>query len=355
MKLLRVLLLFAIFSPSAAFACSCMGGTPLCQSFWGTDSVFVGTVIGIDHTTRDIGVGFPVSRLIVRFQVSKGYRGNIGQEAIVETGAGGGDCGYHFESGHTYLVFGSVRNGSIYTGICTPTQPVEQAGPAIAWLDSVSTLPQTGAIYGKITQQVVKEDRYRADPIPGVPVHLTDSAGSVSAATTDAGGAYSFTGLASGKYSLDADLPESFFGDHQQADVALHAQGCADVSFHWKNNGRISGRVLDSKGRPAKGITVAVFFLQDPHRGNYVKGYVPANDFQITDESGRYHFKGLLPGTYLVFVNPFAAQQQNAPYPRQFYPGVAGPEKATRLEIKASEELLDIDFALPQPQLSGPH
>src|SRR5689334_10779711 len=112
MKLFRIPLLLAVcFNPATAAACSCFGGTPICQSFWATDAVFAGTVVGIDQTTREMGAGFPVSRRLVRFQVSKSYRGNVGSAAMVETGMGGGDCGYHFEPGHAYLVFGSVVNG----------------------------------------------------------------------------------------------------------------------------------------------------------------------------------------------------------------------------------------------------
>jgi hypothetical protein len=53
-------------------------------------------------------------QLVVRFRVTKAYSGNPGSEVAVQTGMGGGDCGYHFEPGHTYLVYGHKSNGSLY-------------------------------------------------------------------------------------------------------------------------------------------------------------------------------------------------------------------------------------------------
>lgn len=51
---------------------------------------------------------------------------------MVQTGFGGGDCGYHFKSGSRYLVYAWVDNsGNLSTGICSGTRPLDSAGTAL--------------------------------------------------------------------------------------------------------------------------------------------------------------------------------------------------------------------------------
>src|SRR5262249_42232663 len=102
MKLRPFLVLVAILAggPVQAPACSCAHyGAPLCQTFWNDDVVFVGEVQTIETITMPMEAGnstIQVQQHVVRFKVSKTYRGNVRAETAVQTGVGGGDCGYHF-------------------------------------------------------------------------------------------------------------------------------------------------------------------------------------------------------------------------------------------------------------------
>lgn len=351
MKLRPLLVLVAILAGGSvrALACTCAyTGAPLCQTFWNTDVVFVGQVQTMDTIRVPMGAaGSPIDmdQLVVRLKVSKSYRGNVGAETIVQTGMGGGDCGYHFEIGHSYVVFGYVANGAIHTGICNPTQPVEQAEKTLAWLDSLSTRPPEASILGTVTRHTVKDKQYANTPVAGVAVSLKDSSGHESTATTDAGGAYSFNGLAAGTYSVLATLPKGLMGGNERDHVQVHEQGCADASFWLSNDTLISGRVLDSGGKAVKGVMVALARTDGP---NFTarQDYVSYDTFQSTDDSGRYHFAGLLPGSYLVFLNPSGIDDTH-PYPRQFYGGGSDPLKAPRVTVGETGEVLDIDFTVP--------
>ena len=52
----------------------------------------------------------------------------------VGTGAGGGDCGYAFETGETYLVYASGDVADLRTGICTRTRRVADAASDLSAL-----------------------------------------------------------------------------------------------------------------------------------------------------------------------------------------------------------------------------
>jgi hypothetical protein len=351
MKLRPFLVLVAIlaFGPMRALACSCAHfGVPLCQTYWNNDAVFVGEVLTIETITVPMEAGrstIQVERHVVRFKVSKMYRGDVGAETVVQTGMGGGDCGYHFEAGHTYLVFGNIYDGTIHTGICNLTQPVEQAEKALAWLDSLSTRSPDASIFGTVTRHTFKDQQYTNAPVAGVAVSLKDSAGHESATTTDAGGAYSFNGLKAGTYSVLATLPKGLTGGNEREHVKVHEQGCADASFWLSNDNQISGRVLDSGGKAVEGVMVALAQTDAP---NFTvrQDYVSFDTFKRTDDRGHYGFEGLLPGSYLVFLNPFGVDDKN-PYPRQFYGGGNDPLKATKITVGEAGEVEDIDFTLP--------
>ena len=103
----------SFFAPAPADACSCVGGIPLCETFWKTSAVFVGQVTSITPSdpvdkTKPSGL---FARRRVRFTVEKTYRGDVAHEAEVLTGIGGGDCGFHFIPGRKYLVFAHAFEG----------------------------------------------------------------------------------------------------------------------------------------------------------------------------------------------------------------------------------------------------
>ena len=61
----------------------------------------------------------------MRFVVAESFRGLRSAEAEVVTGWGGGDCGYEFVKGETYLVyaFRGEKDKLLRTGICTRPRP----------------------------------------------------------------------------------------------------------------------------------------------------------------------------------------------------------------------------------------
>lgn len=84
-----------------------------------------------------------VATMLVTFEVMHSYRGVQGPLVDVETGLGGGDCGFGFEIGRQYLVYADrTESGQLSTGICDATAPIEQSATNLAYLRGESVVAE---------------------------------------------------------------------------------------------------------------------------------------------------------------------------------------------------------------------
>lgn len=78
----------------------------------------------------------------VTFEITRLWRGPGKRRVVILTGRGGGDCGYKFERGKTYLVYGYCSaTTSCSTNICTRTSLSTHAVEDLRYLQSQSLLP----------------------------------------------------------------------------------------------------------------------------------------------------------------------------------------------------------------------
>lgn len=111
------LLLAAAWLPWRADACSCMRpGTPVEEKTRHT-RVFLGQVQAIEDDAHG------EHRRRVRFLVRETFKGTPVRRLSVETGMGGGDCGYRFNTGQDYVVYAWGQDDALATGICSLTGP----------------------------------------------------------------------------------------------------------------------------------------------------------------------------------------------------------------------------------------
>src|SRR5262245_32007714 len=112
------------------YACECVGPVTTCLAAERATAVFVGQVAEI--TKRGVAVpdappaGANWRR--VSFKVTESLRGDVPDAVVVFTGSGGGDCGYDFGAGKSYLVYASkAPTGQLTTGICARTREATRA------------------------------------------------------------------------------------------------------------------------------------------------------------------------------------------------------------------------------------
>src|SRR5688572_16530322 len=131
--------------PRAAQACSCIGGIAPCAAVWQTDAVFVAQIVRIEQASM---------RRRVHLQPLETFRGPS-DIVSVETGSGGGDCGYGFQVGETYLIYANANNttGTYSTGICNRTRPIGQATDDLDYLRTAARTPSNlGVLRGAVSR-----------------------------------------------------------------------------------------------------------------------------------------------------------------------------------------------------------
>jgi|GEM_PF-2342154 hypothetical protein len=155
---IRTILLFLFFSTQAAMACKCASLPPTVKtdSDWlewrlrGTSVVFEGKVESIHVINWPwnpvAGETIKKSGLKATFSAVHAYRGEAREEVVIETGLGGGDCGFDFEKGSSYLVFAwKDDDGNLTTNICSGTRLLEDAGQFLRLLSGKPALQEEAA------------------------------------------------------------------------------------------------------------------------------------------------------------------------------------------------------------------
>lgn len=96
------------------------------KAFQKSDVVFLGRVM----SGRVAGDNLPGAQLEYTFAVTESWKGLDSTNVRIRTGMGGGDCGYDFKLGRSYLVYAyngapgsGPYEGKLITNFCTRTAP----------------------------------------------------------------------------------------------------------------------------------------------------------------------------------------------------------------------------------------
>ena len=121
MKATILCLLLAVAIQTAALSCSCGPRPAVAEAFAEADAVFAGRCISaklLPGGDKD----FPFERCQFIFEVTRTWKGTAEKKQItVETGVGGGDCGYQFAIGSFYILYCNEGDGVLHTNICART------------------------------------------------------------------------------------------------------------------------------------------------------------------------------------------------------------------------------------------
>jgi 5-hydroxyisourate hydrolase-like protein (transthyretin family) len=351
-----VAVLFILFAFDAAHGCSCMKPGPPCAYYGKADAIFLGRVVGSverkaypdengNKIIYDVGT--------IRFLIQENYKGAPGYEIEIHSGTGGGDCGYWFLRNESYVVYAyrSSEDNKFYTNICTRTAPVSQAADDLAYLRGLANAKAGATLYGELW-------RYFGDPehgpvreaskMSGVKVIVTGEGKTYETVTNDEG-EYRVTGLPPGDYDAFPELPETLGAESnrdkqddygrftKREPVHLVERSCGELSFYVQFSGKVSGKVVDASGEPAKKVQVNLVWGDDDEK----------EATTWTDDDGKYEFTMVQPGNYLLGFNLRWAPDAKDPYPRTFYPGVKTRTEASLITVGEGEKLKGYDMTLP--------
>ena len=307
------------FAPSAVQACSCV----LVSNSCGVSKAFSpGGVIFLGHVVSKVKVQEPASfgnrtatvwRYAVHFMPTENFHGasDLGQKIVVHTGLGGGDCGYPFVVGTSYLVYASTSDGQLTTGICSGTKPEVMVGGLLKELRAARDGTRVDDLFGTIgigPTGAGYEDLAETRPLSDVSVRIRGSTGMVFFAKTDEQGAYAFSLLPQGTYHIEPELPagltswqtktgKPFVIDVDDKDGT--GAGC-QVDVFSRPDGQISGTVLDASGKGVPGfVTVRP---ADPKEAEIARRH---GGFSGCDtEDGNFSLPQLAPGRYKLIFHP---------------------------------------------------
>jgi hypothetical protein len=355
LKLSALLLVaFVAFAPES-LACSCASSPP-CRGYWEASAVFVGRRVGVRTVTVEVGVGeskYKREMRVFRFAVDRAYRGAKSPFVEVRTGMGGGDCGITFNASEQYLVYAYAddETGTLGTGICTRTAPVAEAAEDlqyIAGLSSPGSKRSGGSVYGAVHKQVreprgeEEDDEIKTIPVARARVEI-EGGGRSSAVETDAEGEYRVEGLAPGDYTVRLKLPETLFIHGPERKVSIAGSVCVGEWFSVEPNGRLVGRVFDSEGRPAAGVSLRLKAAGRKKLRHH--GYTTAT---ATAPDGTYEFKGVPPGRYVIQMRfDGEGMYGGTPFPLIYHPNVSDREQAEVVEIGEGARVEGYDLRLP--------
>jgi 5-hydroxyisourate hydrolase-like protein (transthyretin family) len=206
----------------------------------------------------------------------------------------------------------------------------------------------TATISGRVT--------LKGEPARGVVVILQNDEtvswpANAPRARADENGRFSFTSIAAGTYSISAVAPgyvspEKTDFDGRKLSVA-DGENVENIDLEIKRGGVITGRIIDSQGRPVIEETITLKKL-DENSPNYDRLY------RRTDDRGVYRIYGLPAGRYLVSVGygPDAQSitESRTFYPRVFYPNATSEAAAKVIEVSEGSEATNVDITVSDPE-----
>ncbi|MFS0724106.1 stalk domain-containing protein [Paenibacillus sp. 1P07SE] len=121
-----------VLLPKPADACSCMPSPGPAEEMERQEFVFSGEVVEIEEPAVVESSGDPVT---VHFEVDTVWKGEIGAQTQVWTAYSSATCGFHFEVGQQYIVYGTIdEEGGQHVGLCSRTAPLDQAAEDLSIL-----------------------------------------------------------------------------------------------------------------------------------------------------------------------------------------------------------------------------
>lgn len=180
-------------------------------------------------------------------------------------------------------------------------------------------------------------------------------------AATDAEGRYRATGVAAGRYRVQALAPlyaspdERANSPFESGKVITVSAGesIENIDVTLVRGGVITGRVTGPDGRPVIAERVYVTDADQTNPAGARSWVVSPFDFE-TDDRGVYRIYGVPPGRYVVSVGvargsgmittgPTAAR-----YQRTFYPGTTDPSQAKPVEVTSAGEASGVDISMAE-------
>ena len=367
---------------SEALACRCFGrpqgvkGIQTCGYYWNSESIFIGLA---EKVEIDNNAGW----MKVTFSVERSVRGTNAKSVEVFTNASTAGCGYPFEQGERYFVYGRKgSDGKLQEGLCGPTTLLKDAEDDLEYAKAIEDGKLGTRIWGRVFEDRQPEvtDKRAMVPLPGIEITIKNDKYTFKTFTDENGdylfkdfprGPYQVKELSTGRivdnsegtytprdftsylggYRVFAQLPNGYKELFPREDLTEHfAGGCSGVNFRVTRQGSIRGKVINFPSTTIRNPwdrdevqqpKVSLIALDEnnqtiPHRA-YDEKWAYREKFE-------YYFDFVPAGRYLLAMNPGNCPYPNNGVPPTYFPGVADRSKARIITVRDGEHLILENF-----------
>jgi len=314
-------------------ACSCYVGGGKCDRSWDYGKViFAGTV------TRELLRADSFTR-VFQLSVSESFRGPAiaGQDILIYTGNGGGDCGYRFEVGTSYLVYAELRGDRLVTSICSRTGSAAETAHIIRQLRASQKGGRGFALFGLVRRFPAHfgVEPVEVEALDARRVRVIGSNNFELSTMTDQEGVFSFPTLPVDTYRLEVDPPPSGMSNwHMNRNVPATVEigigdwGCS-ASLSFVAVGMIKGQVVDDYGHSLAGVvTLEPADEKEAEAARHGGGLISS-----TTDTGEFQLLLATPGRYRLIYRPKA--------------GAAPPVSSDVIKVNLGEWVADFRFKVP--------
>ena len=243
------------------------------------------------------------------------------------------------------------------TGQPGPTGATPQRMPARPLRPGETPPKGTAVIKGQVTAggtgAPVRRAQVRA-------ISMEGRGGGVT--STDSNGLFEIKDLAAGRYNVmvtKGGFAQVAFGQRRPGEAGTpidlaDGQTAEKVNFLLARGGVISGVVVDDGGEPVAGTQVAAMRFQFVSGSRRLVPGPSDGSMDRTDDKGGFRLYGLPPGDYFVsasirnssYTGPGMTNTESDGFAPTYYPGTPNINEATRITLKAGQEMSGASFAL---------
>jgi len=367
MKMLKIGRIFGalfcfILANQLANACSCYPLPAIYETFEDSSAVFVGKVLsfrdseGANVVREEDGEEIiKFKDRIFRFEVLENFKGPKRKKVEVNVGPVNSSCYSGFTVGESYLIYADGKGKILSHGFCSRSENLRMADDQIIFIREFLAGKKEPQIYGSVNRMDTTPNTIdsRITKLQSVKVLLEGK--KTFETVTDKNGIFRFNAIPDGEYILKP-LPDKnyvlFFPASIQAKIEkgkvsyddggirfsdFRRSIFSEFNFGWNNS--VDGKVFDANGNIVKTVSVRLIPTSIP----FVK--IISDYILDTDDEGDYDCSNETPGKYFLTAEIFAPFGENDRV-RIFYPQTETPEKATPIDLKATDNL-NIDIILP--------
>jgi hypothetical protein len=267
------------------------------------------------------------------------FRGNPPVELTIDDPVT--SCGVNFERKGHYLLWLSGSGNGPWQGYGQfLSRGVGTDNSDLRYAQAMKSAPATGRIYGTLDRPRLGRfvDEQTTQPLSiraGAIVIAKGSAGTFQAAVAP-NLTFDLPNVPQGKYTVQVlGLPPNLAVDPEQ--VQLHGGGCKELFFYSGSNARVTARVFGSGKLPR---SASVHFV--PLNSTTTLG----RNWVMTDESGKFEFKRVQPGKYILGLELGQSPTLDVPYASRYYPDTKDAATARVFEVRQGEQVEGIEFDL---------